>query len=97
MERAGWKVTGYRVGPQPKDETEHFIKCSLCGSMLDMRDLGEILIHEEECARVQRRDNGECGSLTGDNFGDYTAVRWDDGTSTWIRRALLKLMPLVLS
>lgn len=33
-----------RQGPQPKDETEHFIKCP-CGHMIDCRDLGDVLEH----------------------------------------------------
>lgn len=55
--KADYRVTGYRIGPQPTDETEHFIKCPDCGRHLDMRDLGEILIHEEECTKA----NGQFG------------------------------------
>jgi hypothetical protein len=39
-------VEGKRVGP-PVEETEHYIKCSECGSWIDMRDLSQVLAHEE--------------------------------------------------
>lgn len=51
--RADYRVTGYRVGPQPKDETEHFIKCP-CGHMIDCRDLGEVMAHVA-CGKEQSR------------------------------------------
>lgn len=51
----------------------------------------------ERGAQVQRTDTGEHGTMTGDSFGDYTAVRWRDGTTSWIRLALLRLVPMVMS
>jgi len=41
------KIIGERLGGEPQDEREHFIKCPACGRWLDMRDLGEVLAHEE--------------------------------------------------
>jgi hypothetical protein len=38
------RYIGKRVGPA--DEPEHFIKCPLCGGLVDMRDLGQVLDHE---------------------------------------------------
>ena len=45
------KIIGERLGAEPQDEREHFIKCPACGRWLDMRDLGEVLAHEQECDR----------------------------------------------
>jgi hypothetical protein len=47
--------------------------------------------------RLQRKDTGELGTLTGDNHGDYTAVKWDKGGSSWIRAAMLRLIEVQLS
>lgn len=32
------------AGP-PLHEGDHFIRCTICGEMLDMRDLGQVLDH----------------------------------------------------
>lgn len=37
---------GQRAGGEPVDEREHFIKCPMCGHMIDMRNLGEVFEHE---------------------------------------------------
>jgi len=42
-------IIGERLGGQPQDEREHFIKCPACGRWLDMRRLDEILDHERAC------------------------------------------------
>jgi len=42
-------IIGERLGGEPQDEREHFIKCPTCGRWLDMRDLGEVLAHEQAC------------------------------------------------
>lgn len=31
----------------PESEADHFLKCPHCGHMIDMRDLGEVLEHNE--------------------------------------------------
>jgi hypothetical protein len=36
---------GKRVGTQPKDEAEHFMRCPDCRGLVDMRDLGQVLEH----------------------------------------------------
>ncbi|MCK1288589.1 hypothetical protein IVB41_32285 [Bradyrhizobium sp. 44] len=36
---------GKPEGPPPQSEREHFIRCTICGKMLDMRDLGDVLKH----------------------------------------------------
>ncbi|WP_192859598.1 hypothetical protein [Bradyrhizobium sp. DOA9] len=36
---------GKPLGWTPRDEREHFIRCPVCGEMLDMRDLSEVLEH----------------------------------------------------
>ena len=42
-------IIGERLGGEPQDEREHFIKCPACGRWLDMRRLDEILEHERAC------------------------------------------------
>ncbi|WP_247281683.1 MULTISPECIES: hypothetical protein [unclassified Bradyrhizobium] len=36
---------GKPSGWQPRTERDHFIRCPICGKMLDMRDLGEVISH----------------------------------------------------
>lgn len=36
---------GKPEGWKPQSEGDHFIRCPVCGKMLDMRDLGEVLEH----------------------------------------------------
>jgi hypothetical protein len=36
---------GKPKGPAPQNESDHFIRCPVCGKMLDMRDLGDVLDH----------------------------------------------------
>jgi hypothetical protein len=43
------KIIGKRVGVEPQDEREHFIKCPVCGRWIDMRDLGALLAHHQDC------------------------------------------------
>lgn len=38
---------GKRVGGEPVDEAEHFMKCRACGQAFDMRDLQQVLYHED--------------------------------------------------
>ena len=38
---------GKIVGPEPEDESEHFMQCRACGQYFDMRDLGQVLHHED--------------------------------------------------
>lgn len=42
-------IIGKRVCGEPKDERDHFISCLACGASIDMRDLGQVLDHEERC------------------------------------------------
>jgi hypothetical protein len=37
---------GRRVGGDPANEAEHFIKCGACGGWIDCRDLGAVFEHE---------------------------------------------------
>lgn len=32
-------------GWRPQSENDHFIRCPICGKMLDMRDLSEVIDH----------------------------------------------------
>lgn len=47
---------GKPQSPPPQSERDHFICCTSCGNMLDMRELGDVLDHlhgqeiEEESA-----------------------------------------------
>ncbi|MCK1287266.1 hypothetical protein IVB41_25500 [Bradyrhizobium sp. 44] len=36
---------GKPEGPAPQNERDHFIRCTICGEMIDMRDLGEVMDH----------------------------------------------------
>ena len=40
------KYLGRRVGGEPKDEAEHFMRCPTCGGLIDRRDLGQVLEHQ---------------------------------------------------
>jgi hypothetical protein len=40
------KIIGKRVGSEPTNEVEHFIRCPRWGSWIDCRDLGQVLEHE---------------------------------------------------
>lgn len=40
------KIIGKRLGGEPKDEAEHFMKCNACGQAFDMRDLEQVCYHE---------------------------------------------------
>lgn len=35
-------------GPEPADESEHFRVCEFCGQAYDMRDLGQLLYHQQQ-------------------------------------------------
>src|SRR3954454_4176665 len=39
-------ILGRRVGDQPKDAAEHFMRCPACGGWIDCRDLGQVFEHE---------------------------------------------------
>lgn len=43
-------------------------------------------------ATVERKDTGERGTLTGDNHYGYTAVKWGNRLTTWIRDSMLRLV-----
>jgi hypothetical protein len=43
------KIVVKRVGGQPQDEREHFIKCAACGRWIETRFLDDILEHERAC------------------------------------------------
>lgn len=32
-------------GWQPRSEADHYIRCTICGEVFDMRDLGQVLDH----------------------------------------------------
>jgi hypothetical protein len=43
------EIIGKQIGgPVSEDEAEHFYVCEACGQAVDMRDLGQVLHHEEE-------------------------------------------------
>jgi Zn-finger nucleic acid-binding protein len=47
----------FREGGEPADEREHFDQCPDCGAWLDLRELGQVLAHEEACAGSPARPN----------------------------------------
>lgn len=46
---------GKRLGDEIADESEHFTACGECGDLFDMRDLEEVLHHEEPGHEPSRR------------------------------------------
>lgn len=46
-DKPGKGIKGEIVGPEPKDEREHFIKCPECGQYFDCRELEQVLHHAE--------------------------------------------------
>jgi hypothetical protein len=40
------KYNGRRVGVQPANDAEHFIRCPACDGWIDCRDLGHVFEHE---------------------------------------------------
>ena len=40
------KYRGRRVGGEPKDESEHFMRCPECGGWFDKRDLAQVFEHQ---------------------------------------------------
>ena len=40
------KYRGRRVGKEPADESEHFMRCPRCGGLIDKRDLGQVFEHQ---------------------------------------------------
>ena len=41
-------IKGQIVGSDPEDETAHFEQCNGCKQMYDMRDLAQVLHHDQE-------------------------------------------------
>lgn len=41
------EIIGRRVDGEPANELEHFIVCPSCGQMIDRRDLGQVIHHDE--------------------------------------------------
>jgi hypothetical protein len=39
-------LSGRVIGPEPKNQHEHFYKCPMCGQQVDRRQLGEVLHHQ---------------------------------------------------
>ena len=39
------EIIGERVGGEPEDECEHYVKCPACGGYFDARDLAQVLEH----------------------------------------------------
>ncbi len=38
---------GRRIGPTVADESEHYLTCRACGQAFDMRDLAQMIYHEQ--------------------------------------------------
>lgn len=47
LNNPGVGLIGKIDGPEPEDEREHFYICAACGQSVDMRDLGQVLHHED--------------------------------------------------
>lgn len=46
---------------------------------------------------VERIDTGERGVCDGDPWGDYIGVKWKDGSTSWTRLSILRLLDLTLT
>lgn len=46
-DNAGTGIVGTRMDKEVTDEREHFYTCDDCGQAVDMRDLGQVIHHEE--------------------------------------------------
>lgn len=42
--------------PELSDEAEHFVTCATCGQAFDLRNLGDLLYHEQEMHEPLPRD-----------------------------------------
>ena len=40
------EIIGARLGGNPHNETEHYMKCPACGGYFDMRDLAQVFEHD---------------------------------------------------
>jgi hypothetical protein len=40
------EILGQRVGGEPVDESEHYVRCPTCNGLIDMRDLARVLEHD---------------------------------------------------
>ena len=40
-------IVGEPIDGEPRDETDHFIRCPACGQMIDLWDFAQVLHHEE--------------------------------------------------
>ena len=50
---------GRPVGEPPTGEADHFIQCPVCTEWIDMRDLGQVIEHEEkDCSSRSDRPEG---------------------------------------
>jgi hypothetical protein len=47
IDNPGKRIIGVRDGPQPENEADHFYVCAQCGQAVDMRDLGQVIHHEQ--------------------------------------------------
>ncbi|KAA3452260.1 hypothetical protein C7I87_02395 [Mesorhizobium sp. SARCC-RB16n] len=43
----GTSIPGKRHEGEPDDEDENFYKCEICGQRLDVRDLRQVMSHEQ--------------------------------------------------
>ena len=50
------EIIGKRLGPEAKDESEHYYVCKACGQAVDMRDLGDVFYHEEPDHEPRQRN-----------------------------------------
>jgi hypothetical protein len=46
----------------------------------------------EKGATVQRTDDARFGTVQAEQWGDYIAVTWPDGATSWTRCSVLRLV-----
>ena len=50
------KIIGKPHDGEPASEAEHFIKCPVCGGLIDCRDLEEVFFHETPGHEVRNKN-----------------------------------------
>ena len=47
LDNPGSGIVGEPIDGEPPEEADHFIRCPSCNQLIDLRDFGQVLHHEE--------------------------------------------------
>jgi hypothetical protein len=64
-----------------------------CGGMRLMKPQTIFGPRFEKGVMINRKDDGRCGFVQAERFGDYISVKWNDGATSWVRCAILRIVP----